>query len=148
MAASPDPDRVAGRRAYDSVAPAITLAIEETVGTTRHLLRNEFTTALLGLSNKLDALNTTVTEGNVQSAREHAVVQQCIADVQADIAELKELTPRVIDLEKHDVGETARNETQEKILRRLEEGRRWMIGTCVAVIAVVLAAAGLLLDKL
>lgn len=148
MAVEPDPDRIAGRRAYDTVAPAISLAIEETVGETRHLLRGEFTAALLGLSNKVDALAKAITEGTLQSTREHTEVKASVDELRQDVVDLRELVPRVSELERHDIDATARNETQEKILKHVEQGRRWLIATCIAAVSVVIAAASVLLAVL
>lgn len=135
----------AGRRAYDNeVDPAVQVFVNEEVGTTRHQLRDEFTVAMLSLSNKLDALNVTVTEGHAQASLEHAQVRgdlervcERIDDAANDIGELQGLFKRVRDLEKNDELDDAREETREKILTKLEANRRWTVGT-------IIAAAGLL----
>lgn len=136
----------AGRRAYDRLEPIVEVYVEKTVQSTRHALRNEFTAEAVKLHNKIDALTKAVSDANVQSVREHAEVQACIEEVRKDVAELKELVPKVATLERHDAVDEARSETQEKILKRVEEGRRWLIMACVAVVGVALTALTIVLS--
>lgn len=138
----------AGRRAYDNLEPVVEVFVEKTIGETRHMLRGEFTAALIGVSNKLTELAHTVTEGTLQSTREHAAVKSCIDELLNDVTELKALVPRVTDLETHERVDQARTSTQDAILMRLEQGRRWMIGTSIAVTAIVISAAGVLVAVL
>lgn len=125
-----------GRRAYDrDIDPVIAMAIDAVVADTRHLLRNEFTAAMLDLSNKISALGKSVTEGNFQSAAEHAEVKAKLDTAITDIGELKELAPRVSSLESEDMAD-------ERASKAVVELRKWMLGLAGLIVAAasVLAA--------
>lgn len=127
MAANPEPLPPTGRRAYDQIAPAVALAIEETVRETRHGLRND-----------IAALATQVVAGNLQSATEHAENKACMEELRGDIAELKELIPRVSSLESHDRSEDA-------VAKAITEARAANIEARAANRALVLGVAGVLI---
>lgn len=66
----------AGRRAYDrGIDPAIEVVIEERVAATRHMLRSEFTSTLLSVSNKLDRLGDAVADLKTADRADHAVAE-------------------------------------------------------------------------
>jgi len=109
------------------------MAIETTVRDTRHLLRNEFTAAMLDLSNKIIAVDVKVTEGNAQSSIEHEHVKGKLDAAIGDIAELKALTPRVSSLESEDMAD-------DRAAVAVAELRKWMLGLA----GLIVAAAGVI----
>jgi len=110
------------------------------------MLRNEFTAALVDMASKLTQVANAVAEGNLQSTREHAENKACIEELRRDVAQLKPLFGRVNRLERHDdVGE-AREQGRDEILAKIDRGRKWMIGTAVALAGVIVAATAVLLQ--
>lgn len=142
----PDP-APAGRRAYDrDIDPMIEVVLDQRIAETRHMLRNEFTAALVDMASKLTQVANAVAEGNLQSTREHAENKACIEELRRDVAQLKPLFGRVNRLERHDdVGE-AREQGRDEILAKIDRGRKWMIGTAVALAGVIVAATAVLLQ--
>lgn len=145
MAASPEPEPMAGRRAYDpSVPPEVKLYVEEEVRGTRHGLRNE-----------IAALGTVVATAQLQATREHGEVHAEIQALRADITKLREdlsqvipLRDRVTDLEQADRVDEAREDARDELLSSIDKGRKQIIGTAIALAALIVSAAGVLLAVL
>lgn len=118
-----------GRRATD-VDPSVQVWVEERLGETRHLLRNEAAEANMALSIQIVKLTEAVTSSALQSTKEHAVVESRLTQLSEDV---RPLIGKVADLEKHDAAGDA-----NRLLIR------WMVGTAVALAGVVVAAVALL----
>jgi len=101
-----------------------------------------------GLRNEITALAAQVVAGNLQSTKEHAEVKASIEELREDVADLKGLLPRVIELEQHERVDEAREETRQSVLDKLDRQRKWLIATVISVIALVLTAAGILVAVL
>lgn len=133
----------AGRRAYDeTVVPVtkyleekLTRVLEERLRETRHELRQD-----------IGDLRLTVTNGQVESAKAHAELHSTMADFGRRLDELVPLAERVDTLERHDEVDLARESTRDAVLARLDSNRRWLVGTALALAALIITAAGLLLN--
>lgn len=141
-----DTEHHAGRRSYDrEIDPVIENFIEARITDTRHLLRNEFSVAMLNLSNKISELSAAVAASTLQSTKEHAEVHAGLDELRREILGVKEtahpLVARVVELERHDDLGEARQETRDALLASLEKGRRWMIGTAIALAALIVSVA-------
>lgn len=128
----------AGRRSYDrDVDPIVETFVERVVGETRHLLRNEYTAAVVALGNKIDALADQVGDANLQSVQDHARVTAKIEDLDRSVKGLQPLKQRVTDLEGHDRADAAVAAAIDKMNRRL-----------LGLAGLIVTAAGVLLGVL
>lgn len=134
------PLRRAGEREIDGNIEAF---VQKTVTHTRHTLREEFGTSLLDVGNKLSALTVSVMQHQLQSTKEHAEVNARLIEMdltgRAQAALVQDLVPRVRRLEDHDTVDDARDQERKEILATLIAGRRWLIGTVIAMMAVVVS---------
>lgn len=134
---------VGGRRSYDPpIDPRVQIYVDERLTDTRHTLRNEIT-----------AIAATVTAGQLQSTKEHAMVEGRIealhgevSALRADFQDLKGLRDEVTQLVRHDVAGDARQAARDELLEKIDAGRKWMIATAIALAAVVIAATALILQ--
>lgn len=152
MGTSPEP--AAGRRSYDrEIDPVIETFIERRLTDERHSMRDEFTTALVALTNKVNDLASAVNTAALQSTREHAEVHAGLDELRREVAAVREtahpLVARVVELERHDDIDHAREDERASVLKTVKESReaaasarRWVIGTCLTVIALLLTIAG------
>jgi hypothetical protein len=112
------------RRASDKVDPDVLLAINEGDADNRHLLRNEFSEAVIVLRSDIAAVKKDVQAGNLADVTEFAQIKAQQHELVTDVAELRRdfdgLEPRVRELE---AGALASKEVSAL--------KRWAIGAAV-----------------
>lgn len=140
----PEPEPLAGRRAYDAVDPSIQLYVDKEVQTTRHLLKNE-----------IAALGTRVATAQLQATKEHGAVSAAIEALRRDVAQLRNdlsevlpLRERVTTLEGHDRTDdavaAALKEQKDQLERNRVQFRNWALG----ISSLIVAATGILVGVL
>ncbi|MCU1500599.1 MAG: hypothetical protein JWM47_4552 [Acidimicrobiales bacterium] len=120
MAASPEPDPLSGRRAYDrDVDPAIQLFVETEIRGVRHGLRGELAEALL-------RIEVAQTKAAAQASLEHAEVRKdlgvVIVEQTSQAARLETVLPlvsAVSELQRHDAHDEGRLEGVSELRKTL-----------------------------
>lgn len=74
------------RRSTDQIDPVIELFVQEQISEVRHLLRGEFTAALVGVTNKITELGDQLTTRDLRVAQDAARLEKRLGDLQAQDA--------------------------------------------------------------
>lgn len=75
------PGDTPSRRSTD-IDPVIELFVQEQIAEVRHLLRGEFTAALLGVTTKLTELSTTIATRDLRAAQDMARLEKKLGEIQ------------------------------------------------------------------
>jgi DNA-binding transcriptional MerR regulator len=124
-----------GRRDYDPQSPLIELmearilrVFENQLKETRHMLRDE-----------LASLAAQVATNTLKSTEEHGQVQLKLAEMRADLNELRPLKQTVAELKTHDSAEHARDEATHDLTRSLWRAAAVISGLIVSATGVLVA---------
>lgn len=132
-----------GRRASDrEVDPVVESFVERRLSETRHMMRSEFTVAMLEVTNKVSRLADSIGQHQLREAERTTSFAMKLDQISADVTEMK---PRVESLILNDAGEQASNTARSQLLDRLDRNRKWAIAQTVAFAGVVVALVAVLL---
>lgn len=132
---TPEPPR---RRAYEqttAIDAATQVAVDQGDRETRHELRNEFTLALVGVTNQITDLAKQLADSNLREVQDHAEFRAQLAELERSVKTLQPLEDRVDDLEGHERSDLA----VAGALAGVRRGLMWLAGWIVAVAGVLIA---------
>lgn len=131
----PDDDTHGGRREYDPQSPLIELmeqrilrAFDIQLRETRHMLRDE-----------LASLAAQVASNTLKATEEHGEVRLKIAEMRADLNELRPLKQTVAELQTTDSADHARDEATHDLTRSLWKAAAVISGLIVSATGVLVA---------
>lgn len=121
------------RRASDHIDPAVQVVIDEGDRVTRHDLRNEFTTALVGLTNQITGLAKAHADSALREVQDHAEFRAHLSELDRTIKPVQDLEDRVTALEQNDA-----------VLAALASNRKAMWAAAVTLAGLIVAATSVL----
>lgn len=135
-----------GRREYDrEIDPVVQNVIEQTVADTRHILRNEFTAALVDMANKMTALANTIAEGNLQSVQDQSEVKAKLDNVCKIIEGPPAMLDRIVKLEGNDITGAAVASAINQQREDFRNALKWATTTIIATLLLIAAVLGVVL---
>lgn len=138
----PEFDSAGGRRAYDrDVDPIIESHLERRLTEVRHQMREEFTVALVDLTNKVTELSQGIANSNLQAVIDHGEVKAKLSELERGLRDLQSLGRRVGLLEGHDLADDA-------VAAAIDKARTQTRNMALGLGGLIVAASGVILGNL